>query len=356
MEEDYFEEIFIENKRLELIKDKFNNNNMLNSNEIEDLFRLYQIENNSIILNDARFEYSRFRYLYLIYSIDLDFKSIYYKINPNKKITDYIDYYNTLKEINKNEYQIDLHNKIESSLIQVQLLIPISQAEIESDKQYLDKIAKDWARVCLNERHSDERLKIISIETRELFKKKNIEAFLNNNLSKEISKDINRGLLKSYYVHNESIKIMDSIKSKNEPTFFNLNGVNFEINYYSFIHIINRHFAELISSQSLIISKSFHNTKINPYQIHLFVNNLVSLIKFKGIENSVFLGKRKTIIIKFYDFDYALCFDEYKHNKSKIILTTFFIIDPKNSKSKALIDRIVSLQNIKLDEFLSIYI
>ena len=354
--ENYFEEILREeSERLDSIKDKFNNNEKLSLYETEDLFRLFQIENNPVILNDSRFKYFRFRDLYLIYLVDLDFKSIFYKYNPNKKVSDYLDY-NFLEEINNKEYNEDLDHRIRNLLIKEELLIPINHLEIENDKNYLYNIAKDWAEVCLNERHSDEKLKNIAIETRDHLKKKNIMGFLNNNLTIIESKEIFKDLLKSYHIFFESIKILDSIKAKNEPISFDLNDVNFEINYYSFIHILYRHYGKIVSSQNLKMSKSFHKTKIDPYKIHLFIDNLVSLIKQKGIEKSVFIGKGEIIFIKFYENDYALCFDEYKHNKSKIILVSFFIIDSTNPKSNHLVTKIISLERIKLNNVLSIYI
>lgn len=220
----------------------------------------------------------------------------------------------------------------------------------------LEEKSKDWALVCLNERHSDEKLKTISKETRDILSKKNIEKYLNNTLSETDRNDVFKGLLKSYFVNHESIKILERINLEQGPKEFTLNGISFEINHYSFVHIINRHYAEILSSQSIVLTKSFHNTKIDPYSIHFFIKNLILLIKSKGIESNIRVHKGQEILIKFHEIDYALCFNEYKYDKSKIILNTFFVIEAGNKNAQRLIDRINISRIIKLDDDLSIYI
>ncbi|MEO9892454.1 hypothetical protein [Aurantibacter sp.] len=337
------------------IEEKFKDNQALTLEELENLFLFYQIQNREIALSDSRFDYSKFRHLYLIYCLDLEFNSTFYKSNPNKRASEYLDL-KKLKEINQKEYNPETHKELEKFKINNQLIIPVNNAEVQKDKLLLEKSAKDWATVCLNERHSDEKLKTIAKETRDTLKKKNIENFLNDSLSEDYKKDVFKGLLKSYYVYHESIKIIDSIDSRNENRFFTLNGVGFEINHYSFTHIINRHYAEILSSQSIATSKSFHNTKINPYTFNVFVEDLISLIKAKGIEDKIIVEKGQAVIIKYHGFDYAIFFNEYKYDKSKLVLETFFVIESNNPNATRLIDKINNSQNIELDVNLSIYV
>lgn len=313
-------------EKIESIEKKFNDNQALILEELESLFLFYQIENKKTALSDSRFDYARFRHLYLIYSLDLKFKSTFYKSNPNKRASQYFDL-KKLKEINEREYNSETHKELENFKISNELVIQISESEVQNDKLSMEKSAEDWAVICLDERHSDEKLKTIAKETRKTLKKKNIEDYLNGILSESDKNDVFKGLLKSYYVYHESIKIIDSIDSRNQDRFFTLNGVRFEINHYSFTHIINRHYAEILSSQSIVTSKSFHNTKIDPYTIHLFIHELISLIKAKGIENQIVVEKGQSLIIKFHGHNYALFFNEYKHDKSKLVLETFFIIE-----------------------------
>lgn len=342
-------------KKIESIEKKFNNNEELTLEELESLFLFYQIENKQTALSDNRFDYVKFRHLYLIYSLDLEFKSTFYKSNPNKRASQYVDL-KKLREINEKEYNPETHKALEDFKINNELIIPVSESEVQKDKVFLEKCAKDWAVVCLDERHSEETLKTIAKETRDTLKKRNIEGYLNGTLSEKDKKDVFKGLLKSYYVYHESIKIIDSIDSLNEDRFFTLNGVGFEINHYSFTHIINRHYAEILSSQSIVTSKSFHNTKINPYTIHLFIQDLISLIKVKGIENQIVVEKGQSFLIKFHGHNYALFFNEYKHDKSKLVLETFFVIKSDNPNATRLVEKMDNAQVVELNDDLSIYI
>ncbi len=352
---DYIRKVLQAKEKIESIEKKFNNNQPLTLEELENLFLFYQIENNKIALSDSRFDYVKFRHLYLTYSMDLDFNSIYYKPNPNKRASDYIDF-RELKELNEKEYSSETHQKLENFKIKNQLIIPIEKNEVEQDILSMEKSARDWAIVCLNERHTEDKLKTIAKETRDTLRKKNIEDYLKNTLSEYNKKDVFKGLLKSYYVYHEAIKIIDTIDSKNEDRIFILNGVQFEINHYSFTHIINRHYAEIISSQSIVTTKSFHNTKIDPYKIHLFIEKLISLIQAKGIENKISPEKGQALIIKFHGYNYALFFNEYKHDKSRLVLETFFIIESNNPNALRLIDKINSSQIVELNKDLSIYV
>lgn len=351
----YYREVLKAKEKIESIEKKFNKNQTLTLEELENLFLFYQVENNVAALSDERFDYVRFRHIYLIYSMDLEFKSTFYKSNPNKRASDFVDF-RDVKELNEKEYNPNNHKKLNEFLIKNKIIIPVDKKELEKDKLSLEKYSQDWALVCLNERHSDEKLKTIAKETRDTLKKKKIEDYLNNALSDDDKKDVFKGLLKSYYVFHEATKIIDTINSRNEKSYFTLNGVRFEINHYSFTHIINRHYAEILSSQSIVTSKSFHNTKVDPYTIHLFIRDLISLIQAKGIENQIIIEKGQSVIIKYHGIEYALFFNEYKHDKSKMVLETFFIIESDNPNATRLIDKINNSQIVELNKDLSIYI
>lgn len=352
---DYYREVLKAKEKIESIEKKFNKNQTLTLEELENLFLFYQIENKVAALSDKRFDYVRFRHMYLIYSMDLEFKSTFYKHNPNKRASDYVDFRN-LQELNEKEYNPSNHQQLNDFLISKEIIIPIDKQELEKDIQLLEKFSQDWALVCLNERHTEEKLKTIAKETRDTLKKKNIEDYLKNTLSDDAKKDVFKGLLKSYYVFHEATKIVDTIDLKNEDRYFTINGVSFEINHYSFTHIINRHYAEILSSQSIVTSKSFHNTKIDPYTIHLFIRGLISLFQAKAIENEITVEKGQSIIIKFHGINYALFFNEYKHDKSKLVLETFFIIESDNPNATSLIEKMNNSQIVELDKDLSIYI
>lgn len=148
------------------MKQKFHRNEKLTIEELEKLFILYQIEENSIALTDPRFKYDNFRQLYNIYNQDLSFKGIFYKRNFNKRVSDYIDF-RILEKINQEEYDPEKSQRLRDFFIINKLIVPIDTEEIKKDKLQLENSAKDWALVCLNEKHTDEDLKVIAKETRD---------------------------------------------------------------------------------------------------------------------------------------------------------------------------------------------
>lgn len=182
--DDYIKEI---NEKIDSIEKKFNNNQNLTLEELESLFLFYQVENKQIALSDIRFNYVKFRHLYLIYGLDLEFKSTFYKSNPNKRASQCMDL-KKLKEINEKEYNPETYKALENYRISNELIIPVSESEVQKDKLFLEKCAKDWASICLDERHSDDKLKTIAKETRDTLKKMNIKSYLSETLSENKKK------------------------------------------------------------------------------------------------------------------------------------------------------------------------
>ena len=80
-----------------------------------------------------------------------------------------------------------------------------------------------------------------------------------------------------------------------------LNGIIIELNFYSLIHILNRHYAELISSQSISTSKSFHNPKVEPTKINLFVEYLFEQIRKKDLETKVEIKSNEPILFNYFE-------------------------------------------------------
>lgn len=339
---------------LESLKKKFHQNEKLYLDELEKLILIFQLESNESLLIDPRFEYPLFRQLYIIYGQDLEFNSTFYKRNVNKEISKFVDY-KIFQEVNRKEYNHEAVVKIRESLIQNEYYIPIDVTDVEKAKCHFKEVSQKWASICLNEKHSDEQFKIIAKETRLTLKKKNIESYLEDNLSKTEITDVFKGLLKTYYIFYEVKKILRNIEKNSEPKSFLLNGKKVEITFYSLVHIYNRHFAQILSSQDLINTKSFHNTKIDPNRINLFIEKLFRLIKQNDYEKFIEIKKGESILILYKGTKYGLFFNEDKYDKTKIILDTFFKIESENRYSKHLIDKIKSSEIIKLDEELSIY-
>lgn len=339
--------------KIDAIEEKFKNKKKLSVEEIESLGIFYSITGNSA-LEDPVFEYIKFKELYLIYGENLDFNGKYYKRNPNKRISEALNF-KELEKINQEEFNRIQHDEMKAFLIKEAYLIPINDNEIQEAKKFLEKIAYSWSEICLNLRHSNEELKVISKETRETLGMQNIQDFRDHKLNSEKRKDILKGLWKSYYIFHEVKKTLEIININNESLDFKLNGVKTEINFYSLIHIFNRHFGEILSSQNLITTKTFHNTKINPLKIHLFIDHLFKLVKSNNLEKEVDI-KNDAVLINFHGVDYGLFFKEYKNDKSKFILETFFIIEKENQNADRLVKKISTAKSVKLDWNLILYL
>jgi hypothetical protein len=342
-------------RELESLKQKFDQNKELDLEELEKMFLFFQVENNESLLCDPRFEYPLFRQLYIIYGQDLEFKSTFFKKDINKKISEFVDY-KTLQELNRKEYNHEVAFKIKESLIQNQYYVPIERLEVENTKHFFKEIAKKWALICLNEKHSSEELKNIAKETRDTLKKKNIENYLEGSLNQTEITHVFKGLLKTYYIFHEVKKILRKIEKNLESKSFLLNDKKIEITFYSLVHIYNRHYAEILSSEDLVISKSFHDSKIDPSRINLFIEKLFSLLVQNQLEKRIEIKKGESLLVNYKETKYALFFNEDKYDKTKIILETFFIIESENQNAHRLIDKIKSSDRIKLDEELSIYL
>ena len=352
MDQQKIQEILNARNEILSIEKMLNNGESLSYDEIEKLGLFYRMEGNIEKLSDSRFDYVNFRYLYLIYGRDLTFTSKFYKRNPDKNVSEHINF-KALQEANKQEYNSKTLNEIESLFIEKGLLIEISEKEVQENKNSLEEISREWGHVCLVEKYSEENLKVISKETRDTLTKKKIEDLLNDKLIQEESKEVFKGLLKSYYIFHEAQKIIDKIDKNNEKRIFEINGFSIELNFYSLIHILNRHFAEMISSQNLIISKSFHNPKIDPYNIHFLINEVFESIKSQGLEGGII--EDASILFKFHDEDYALFFKKYKYNNNKTVFDSLFVVEENNVNAKRLIEKIKNSDIIELNGHLYYY-
>lgn len=341
------------NNKLYEIESKFNSMKKLKINEIELLYILYQSNDDKEALKDSRFDEYRFYSLYLIYANDLTFKTKYFKQNLYKNINEVAYHFD---RINNQEYNHINYEELHEYMVNNDYLISIEKCEIERDKQFLEKYALNWAKTCNNERHSDESLKIISKEVRETLILKNIKSYIEDNLDVHVKHDVFIGLLKSCFVFYEARKIIEEIVANKQPKEFELNGKSIELNLYSLIHIINRHYGKSISSSRIFTDKSFHNTKIHPSKVNLFINRLFDNLRKKELDKLIEFKNDEEIIFNYYEHNYVISIGEYINDKSKIIIKTFFIIDPTKDEAKRLIDKIKVSKVYDLDGDLKIYI
>jgi hypothetical protein len=348
IEESYKEILHLENN--------FKQNIFLDIDELEKLFIFFQTENKMEYLEDSRFILNKFRHLYLTYASDLEFNSIFYKNNPEVKISEVIDV-EYLKKINRKEFDEDITFLIQDLLIKNKCKIPIEKYQVENDKIFLMGLARDWAKEFLNERQKDEHLKIIATEARQSLKNavKRFEKFLLNQLTRDEELEIFKAVLKNIFIYYEGKKIFLHYK-KNQFSSFSFCNEEIHVNFYSIIHILNRHYGEMISTNEMIENKSFHNTKIDPYEMPEILILIAELINQKGIEKKINFCNNTPLLINYKMIDYAIFFKKYKYDNSKIILETFFPLDSKMNNAKNLCERIYNSLKIELNEDIIIYL
>ena len=316
-----FDQIFI----------KFDNGQQLSIEE-EEMLGLYKLRELKDVhkLDDQRFSNYKFRHLYLIYSSDLSFAGKYFKPNFNVRSSEIFDY-KKIHDFNQSEFN-------ENHFIQIQNLrrifdveIPIENSEIEKDKQYLKNVANEWAAEMLNERHTDHNLALLAKESRDTIRKINIEKFIQGSLSSAEQIDVAKALLKSKYVHIEASKILAKIGKK--EVVYKIDGIDVHLTYGTLIHILNRHYAQISSNESVAKSKTFHSPKISPYKL-----NTILLYIFKKINAKKAMSGLVTadvpIFLKYKGEHYALYLKKDGQNKGKLNINTFYQIDESTAYGK----------------------
>jgi len=199
-------------------------------------------------------------------------------------------------------YWHDLSGKSEFTKLKYGKYVCVSENEKENDFKKLKSIANDWLGIISIENHSEELHKQISKEARDnlkkLFKGTKIDylspliEITKNNLPKFTS------LLHTKYIYCMALLILEKY-SPNDLSF-NLNDYQIEINEYSIIHILTRHYAKSVQTSS---KKSFHNENFHPslliYKIKDIFNTIdeSSLLKGYPINNIAFKFKNEVYMV-----------------------------------------------------------
>jgi len=150
--------------------------------------------------------------------------------------------------------------------------------EIDRDIEYLKKESNHWNSIISITNHDNELLQQISKETRNdlkiIEKSKGRLLFRRDKERYTLSKRAT--LLQSKYIYCMALQIFEMFDRK--EFVIKLNGFDIEINEYSIIHILNRHYSEITKPNS---SKSFHIEDFEPK----YLNKQIGAI-FQEIENS----------------------------------------------------------------------
>lgn len=333
--------------KIDSINSKIENNETLTFNEIDFLGIHEEISKGLHNLDDIFHTYI-FQQIYIRYKDDLNFNKTYHKRNPEKKLSDLLPL-SDIQKTNAKEFDANEFQKSFQYLIDKGALIEISQEEILNDKEYLEKIAIDWGKICLLPCHTNENLADIVKEATKTLKLKKIKEYVAGKSKNPL--DVFKGLLKSYYVYIAASKIFEKSNENNEPVTYKLNGVNINFSFNSLCHILNRHFAQLVSTDRFINSKTFHSTKINANKIHLVLNEILEKIDDSKFYVSMKITPIAPIFFKYFGRNYALYLVNDSRVQSRLTISTFFEIEKKE-----ILDELVTMHCQSINENLSVFV
>jgi len=233
-----------------------------------------------------------FKSLYLCYFRDLTGQATYYKWKYEK----------SENEIRCLDYVVDDKEKNE-------------------DLDRLFAITSEWKEIICKPNHSDKLLQEISTETR-----KELKLLGTEKKSRKVSI-----LLQSKYIYCTALLILEEFK--NDLSFV-LNNQTIEIDEYSIVHILNRHFSNIVKQNP---NKSYHTRDFQPKYLTKQIKNIIELIDSSGHYKK---DSIKNIYFGFREKDYAIWTKEAtkqergKGNIKYNRLETFYPIEDKTELEK----------------------
>ena len=172
--------------------------------------------------------------------------------------------------------------------------------EIENDIAYLTRVESEWRKIVITTNHSSELLQQISKETRqdlsELEKTKGKLLFRRDRIRHII--DRRKIILQSKYIYCMALQIFEMFDEK--EFILNINEEEIEINEFSIIHILNRHFAQTTKPDP---TKSFHIEDFEPKYLNKQLKDI-----FEDIDKSELLKGKTTnkIAFRYNNVDYII--------------------------------------------------
>ena len=295
----------------------------------------------------------KFSKLYLIYFRDLNFKSQYLKPNFGANI-DFEAVYEQLNSFGESENKKDYYdNNSYDKQREVELQIGITRIarkeEVQSDKEFLEKCALDWNDIIEKTNHTNQRLQAISKEARDL--KKLIDKKFSGGIIEENEKShqINLILWKTKHIHLTAEEILEEIGVSDYK--LDLNGKVVFFTYSTLIHILNRHFGELVSIQMLRDDKSFHNPIFQPNKIHLILESIFKKLSLFHKFQKEEIVHNKPFNFMYKGINYQMYLKLFGDKKDKLFISSVYPIDKP--------DELLKLLDFKLfdvDDVLGIYL
>jgi len=179
----------------------------------------------------------------------------------------------------------------------------VPEKEKIADFKYLQRECNRWQKVIETTNHPDQIKQQIASETRTELKnhKKNSGRLFFNRQKKRYAIQRDKHILHSKFIY---LLVKQVIENHSEADFeFEFLGQNVEIDSYSLIHIINRHYAAIIKDNP---QKTYHVEDFEPDQLHIRLKDILhridgsDLMDASGMEKLafVFKGKKYRVWIK----------------------------------------------------------
>lgn len=295
----------------------------------------------------------KFSTLYKTYSTDLTFNSNeFYKIEKPTTGVDMMEVYRILRVHNSKPFNQDRHNSIGDYLKQLGVYKLITKKEILQDKLILFEFAKEWEDVISKENHPDQRLQKISKEARD-GRKKILKLYENGELSEnKKNHELNLNLWKTIYIYIEACKIVEHIEKESTfPLTLQLKEHSVSYNFYTIIHVFNRHFAKMVSSTKILGEKSFHSPIFEPLELHSTLKNIfLEFNKCQRISKSD-VDHNKAINFIYKGVKYQLYFKRLPESTNLFQISSLYPIEQSHE-----IEKLVNFELVELNSDLSIYI
>jgi hypothetical protein len=275
----------------------------------------YSILDDGIIEDYDSCDNPKFKFLYLVYARD---------IHGFKKSKMY-------KPVRNIEYQV-------------------KKKEIKKDLYYLSWKAREWKAIVKTTVHENELLHQSAKEAREEIKelkklpkyKKDIQGIYSANY---IAKE-NAIVLHTKWLYCVALEIFEALNP--EDFISEINGTSIEFNEYSLIHILNRHYAQVL--KQFDTRKSFHSEIFKPRILSTQIKEILSVL-----DNSNFLNGHSidTIAFQINGQDHIIYTGEkVKGNITYRRLNTFFPVEEIAEKNVLAANYNLQIVN----DYISVYV
>ena len=156
----------------------------------------------------------------------------------------------------------------------------VPEKEKIKDFKYLQRECDRWIKEIEKTNHSDQILQQLASETRTELKnhKKNSGKLFFRRQKERYAMQKDKYILHSKFIYLLVKQVFENHES--EDFEFEFLGHNIEIDSYSMIHIINRHYAEIIKENP---QKTYHIEDFEPDKIHIRLKDILKRIEHSGI-------------------------------------------------------------------------